>query len=93
MRFDEPNTSTLHGGRAPCINASCLLETSIRLLLDVKAADATSQCILEQEPSRIQDLSDAEMFNYLNFPLSKAVDGRQDTAFRSPGCEYMTVSP
>ncbi|KAF8910152.1 hypothetical protein CPB84DRAFT_1672881 [Gymnopilus junonius] len=74
--------------RAPCHGLSrlCVFETSIKLLSDIGIESAMSAAteILKLEKNRYQQLGQAKKEHYLGFPPSSAVDGRYETAFRSP---------
>lgn len=70
--------------QAPCLGASCLLQTNIPLLLpNLKAGSHSADDIFMQELRSIQSLGQDAVDHYLRFPPSQAVDGRPDTAFRS----------
>jgi len=61
-------------------------KTSIRLLLhDFNISVSAAAKILESQRSRHAELSPSSASHYVNFPPSHAVDGRPETAFRSPG--------
>jgi len=62
----------------------CLIETTIRLLPEVLTSAASAEQILQVEKSNRELLSIEETMHYLDFPPSYAVDGKSDTAFRSP---------
>lgn len=71
--------------QAPCLGASCLLQTNIPLLpLNLKAGSHSADDMVIQELRSIQSLGQDAVDHYLRFPPSQAVDGRPDTAFRSP---------
>ncbi|KAG0702714.1 hypothetical protein DFH29DRAFT_776894, partial [Suillus ampliporus] len=71
--------------QAPCLGASCLLQTNIRLLpSDMKAEAHSTGDIFMQESRSRRSLGEDAVDHYLRFPPSQAVDGRPDTAFRSP---------
>jgi hypothetical protein len=71
--------------QAPCLGGSCLLQTSIPLLPShLKAGSHSVDDIFIQELRNIQSLGQDAVDHYLRFPPSQAVDGRPDTAFRSP---------
>lgn len=71
--------------QAPCLGDSCLLQTNIPLLPShLKAGSHSVDDIFIQELRNIQSLGQDAVDHYLRFPPSQAVDGRPDTAFRSP---------
>ncbi|KAG1749727.1 uncharacterized protein EDB91DRAFT_1109351 [Suillus paluster] len=71
--------------QAPCLGASCLLQTNIRLIpLNVKVESHSTEDIIMQESRSRQSLGQDAVDHYMRFPPSQAVDGRPDTAFRSP---------
>lgn len=71
--------------QAPCLGASCLLQTNIPLLpSNLKVRNYSADDIFVQELRIIQSLGQGAVNHYLRFPPSQAVDGRPDTAFRSP---------
>ena len=72
--------------RAPCHGTVCVFETSIKLLLhDLTTPVSAAVEILEFQRSRSTKLGSSSTSHYVNFPPSHAVDGRSETAFRSPG--------
>jgi hypothetical protein len=71
---------------APCHGTVCVFETSIRLLLhDLTIPVSATVEILESQRSRSTKLGSSSASHYVSFPPSHAVDGRSETAFRSPG--------
>ncbi|KAG2160033.1 uncharacterized protein EDB93DRAFT_1261230, partial [Suillus bovinus] len=71
--------------QAPCLGDSCLLQTNIASLpSNLKAGSHLTDDIVRQELRSIQSLGQDAVEHYLRFPPSQAVDGRPDTAFRSP---------
>lgn len=70
--------------QAPCLGASCLLQTNIPLLPSHLKAGYSIDDVFVQELRSIQSLGQGAVDHYLQFPPSQAVDGRPDTAFRSP---------
>ncbi|KAG2154546.1 hypothetical protein DEU56DRAFT_769149 [Suillus clintonianus] len=74
-----------HISQAPCLGASCLLQTNIHLLpSNMKAESDSAEDMVMQESRTIQSLGQDAVDHYLRFPPSQAVDGHLDTAFRSP---------
>jgi hypothetical protein len=88
LPFIEVDAATPAGHpifQAPCLGASCLLQTNIPLLpTNSKDGSHTADDIFVQELRSIQSLGQDAVDHYLRFPPSQAVDGRPDTAFRSP---------
>jgi hypothetical protein len=88
LPFIEVDATTPAGHpifQAPCLGASCLLQTNIPLLpTNSKDGSHTADDIFVQELRSIQSLGQDAVDHYLRFPPSQAVDGRPDTAFRSP---------
>ncbi|KAJ3517862.1 hypothetical protein NLJ89_g234 [Agrocybe chaxingu] len=75
----------LHVSRASCHDKPCIFETSINLLPHEIGGSPTSAAeILRLEKDALLMLGEARKSHYLEFPPSHAVDGRADTAFRSP---------
>ncbi|KAF9270703.1 hypothetical protein L218DRAFT_952786 [Marasmius fiardii PR-910] len=73
---------------APCVGAVCLLEASVNLLPNESKSEARSAYdILEVQKKNIQSLSEKELDNFLNHPLSHAADGKPETAFCSGSAE------
>ena len=71
---------------APCHGTVCVFETSIRLLLhDLTTPISAAVEILEFQRSRSTRLGSNSASHYVSYPPSHAVDGRSETAFRSPG--------
>ena len=71
---------------APCHGTVCVFETSIRLLPhDFTTPVSAAVEILESQRSRSTKLGSSSASHYVSFPPSHAVDGRSETAFRSPG--------
>ncbi|KAF8167344.1 hypothetical protein B0H34DRAFT_13087 [Crassisporium funariophilum] len=74
--------------RAPCHGSVCVFETSITLLPAQRSDIATTAHpevdVLGLEARRYGNLGSDAVHHYLSFPPSHAVDGRHDTAFRSP---------
>ncbi|TFK41825.1 hypothetical protein BDQ12DRAFT_645075 [Crucibulum laeve] len=71
--------------RSPCREIVCLFETSIELLPRFIQPDTSSaKNILKLETSHLLALGLEGRRFYSDFPPSHAVDGRADTAFRSP---------
>ena len=72
--------------RAPCHGTVCVFETSIRLLLhDLTTPISGAAEILEFQRIRSTKLGSGSASHYVSYPPSHAVDGRSETAFRSPG--------
>ena len=71
---------------APCHGTVCVFETSIRLLShDLTAPLSAADEILDFQRSKLTKLGSSSASHYVSFPPSHAVDGRSETAFRSPG--------
>ncbi|KAH7923245.1 hypothetical protein BV22DRAFT_1015771 [Leucogyrophana mollusca] len=71
--------------RAPCLGISCLLETNVQLLSeDTNNAGTSVKDMLSLEAQNLLLLDPGQKAHYLKHPPSFAVDGRSDTAFRSP---------
>ena len=78
--------SDLNISHAPCHGKVCVFETSIRLLLDdLTTLVSAAVEILEFQKSRSTKLGTSSASHYVSYPPSHAVDGRSETAFRSPG--------
>lgn len=88
LPFIEVDAVTSAGhevSQAPCLGDSCLLQTNIPLLpSNLKAESHSADDIVMQELRSIQFLGQDAVDHFLRFPPSQAVDGRTDTAFRSP---------
>ncbi|KAG1828448.1 hypothetical protein EV424DRAFT_541866 [Suillus variegatus] len=88
LPFIEVDAVTSAGhevSQAPCLGDSCLLQTNIPLLpSNLKAESHSADDIVMQELRSIQFLGQDAVDHFLRFPPSQAVDGRPDTAFRSP---------
>lgn len=80
--------------RAPCLHAACLIETNIRLLPDfatVTPAISSASKVLVVEESRRKAINLNITENYLNHPLSHAVDGDSQTYFKSSFGLFLVV--
>ncbi|KAG1757864.1 hypothetical protein EDB19DRAFT_1659437 [Suillus lakei] len=85
IEVDAPTPAGHQIFQAPCLGASCLLQTNIPLLpSNVKAGRHSTEDMVQQESRSIQSLGQDVVDHYLRFPPSQAVDGRPDTVFRSP---------
>ncbi|KDR85750.1 hypothetical protein GALMADRAFT_234812 [Galerina marginata CBS 339.88] len=82
-----PRSTDIEISRAPCHGRLCIFETSIELLPEILGLDVSVSAakeILEIEKNRLRTLGEARKAHYHGFPPSNAVDGRYETAFRSP---------
>lgn len=71
-------------GLAVCLGRPCLFETTISLLsTEIEHSCECAQDILDVEARNLGILGD-KMAHYSSYPPSFAVDGKPDTAFRSP---------
>ncbi|KAI9452542.1 hypothetical protein BJY52DRAFT_1292214 [Lactarius psammicola] len=71
-------------GLAACLGRPCLFETTISLLPnEIKHSCERAQDMLDIEERNLRILGD-KMVHYSSYPPSFAVDGKPDTAFRSP---------
>ncbi|KAF8634868.1 hypothetical protein AX15_000623 [Amanita polypyramis BW_CC] len=71
--------------RAPCLGKVCIFETSIALLPpEISARVSMAEEMLDKASTNLEVLSEDRKHNYLYHPPSHAVDGRNDTCFRSP---------
>ncbi|PFH52235.1 hypothetical protein AMATHDRAFT_140548 [Amanita thiersii Skay4041] len=71
--------------RAPCMGRLCIFETSIPLLpLDVPSLAPHAEEMLSLEATRMQTFGRDRIEHYINHPPSHAVDGQNETCFKSP---------
>ncbi|KAI0673657.1 hypothetical protein C8Q78DRAFT_1018289 [Trametes maxima] len=79
-RSDPPT----HRTHAACRGSSCVLETNIRLLPDAVSHMASNVGeMLAVERRNVEALGESGKGNYLEYPLSAAVDLKAETVFRS----------
>ncbi|KAJ7699896.1 hypothetical protein B0H17DRAFT_1047552 [Mycena rosella] len=71
--------------RSPCVRRSCVIESTIQSLPDLFTADThkTAGEIFAREEQLSRMLTEQFMANYVNFPLSRAVDADRTSFFRS----------
>lgn len=79
VSLSEPDISLLPISRAACRSVSCLLETSIWSMPNVSAFDPQTF-----DSPRLELLDRDAEDTFFNFPPSRAVDGKLETAFCSP---------
>lgn len=71
--------------RTPCISSSCLLETNISLLPStIRHSAESAMDMLSLEEANVKILGSERQSHYLLYPPSNILDGRTDSAFRSP---------
>ncbi|KAJ7095204.1 hypothetical protein B0H15DRAFT_881063 [Mycena belliarum] len=71
--------------RAPCLERSCVLESTIQSLPDlfVTGLHTTAREIFSRQEQLSMKLTEEFTSNYMNFPLSHAVDADRETSYRS----------
>ncbi|KAJ6539165.1 hypothetical protein B0H19DRAFT_1177471 [Mycena capillaripes] len=71
--------------RSPCLERLCLLESTISFLPEIFATDTYQKAVevFSREAQLSPTLTEQFTSNYVNFPLSRAVDADPNTFFRS----------
>jgi len=70
---------------SPCLGRSCVLESTIKSISELRGTDTykTAGELFSREAELSALLTEDFISNYLNFPLSNAVDSNPNTSFRS----------